>query len=233
MHWCVYQFDVKSAFLNGELVEEVYVSQPEGFIVPDKEEHVYRLKKALYGLKQAPRAWYSKIDSYFVENGFERSKSEPNLYLKRQGKNDLLIICLYVDDMIYMGSSSSLINEFKACMKKKFEMSDLGLLHFFLGLEVKQVEDGVFVSQRKYAVDLLKKFNMLNCKVVATPMNSNEKLQAEDGTERADARRFRSLVGGLIYLTHTRPDIAFAVGVISRFMHCPSKQHLGAAKRLL
>ena len=233
MHWCVYQFDVKSAFLNGELVEEVYVSQPEGFIVPGKEEHVYRLKKALYGLKQAPRAWYSKIDSYFVENGFERSKSEPNLYLKRQGKNDLLIICLYVDDMIYMGSSSFLINEFKACMKKKFEMSDLGLLHFFLGLEVKQVEDGVFVSQRKYAVDLLKKFNMLNCKVVATPMNSNEKLQAEDGTERADARRFKSLVGGLIYLTHTRPDIAFAVGVISRFMHCPSKQHLGAAKRLL
>ncbi|RVW83084.1 Retrovirus-related Pol polyprotein from transposon TNT 1-94 [Vitis vinifera] len=171
MHWCVYQFDVKSAFLNGELVEEVYVSQPEGFIVPD--------------------------------------------------------------DMIYMGSSSSLINEFKACMKKKFEMSDLGLLHFFLGLEVKQVEDGVFVSQRKYVVDLLKKFNMLNCKVVATPMNSNEKLQAEDGTKRADARRFRSLVGGLIYLTHTRPDIAFAVGVISRFMHCPSKQHLGAAKRVL
>ncbi|RVW26239.1 Retrovirus-related Pol polyprotein from transposon TNT 1-94 [Vitis vinifera] len=167
MHWCVYQFDVKSAFLNGELVEEVYVSQPEGFIV----------------------SW---------------SKSEPNIYLKRQ-----------------------------ACMKKKFEMSDLGLLHFFLGLEVKQVEDGVFVSQRKYAVDLLKKFNMLNCKVVATLMNSNEKLQAEDGTERADARRFKSLVGGLIYLTHTRPDIAFAVGVISRFMHCPSKQHLGAAKRLL
>ncbi|KAL6324301.1 hypothetical protein AAG906_007424 [Vitis piasezkii] len=121
-------------------------------------------------------------------------------------------------DTIYMGSFFSLINEFKAYMKKKFEMSDLGLLHFFLGLEVKQVEDGVFVSQRKYVfVDLLKKFNMLNCKVVATPMNSNEKLRDGDGTERADARRFRS---------------RFCVGVIS-VMHCPSKQHLGAAKRLL
>lgn len=128
LRYSMYQFDVKSAFLNGELQEEVYVTQPEGYIIHGKEEKVYKLKKALYGLKQAPRAWYSKIDSYFLDNGFERSKNEPTLYLKKQGKNDILIICLYVDDMIYMGSSSALVDEFKICMKKKFEMSDLGQL---------------------------------------------------------------------------------------------------------
>ncbi|XP_038704708.1 uncharacterized mitochondrial protein AtMg00810-like [Tripterygium wilfordii] len=112
-------------------------------------------------------------------------------------------------------------------------MSDLGSLHFFLGLEVKQGKDGVFVSQKKYATDLLKKFNMLNCKMAATPMNVNEKLQLEDGTEKANARNFRSLVGGLIYLTNTRPDIAFSMSIVSRFMHSPSKQHFGAAKRIM
>nr|ABW74566.1 integrase [Boechera divaricarpa] len=233
MHWPIYQFDVKSAFLNGELREEVYVDQPEGFIVEGREGFVYRLYKALYGLKQAPRAWYNKIDSYFAETGFERSKSEPTLYIKKQGAGDILVVCLYVDDMIYMGSSASLVSEFKASMMEKFEMTDLGLLYFFLGLEVKQVEDGVFVSQHKYACDLLKRFDMAGCNAVETPMNVNEKLLAGDGTEKADATKFRSLVGGLIYLTHTRPDICFAVSAISRFMHGPTKQHFGAAKRLL
>ncbi|XP_022843137.1 uncharacterized protein LOC111366657 [Olea europaea var. sylvestris] len=135
---------------------------------------------------------------------FERSKSEPTLYLKRHGKIDLLIICLYVDDIIYMGYSSSLIDEFKEHMKNKFEMSDLILLRYFLGLEVKLVEDGVFVSQRKYATYLPKIFNMPNCIVATTPLNLNEK-----------------------------PNIAFSVGMISRFMHCPSKIHLGVAKRVL
>ncbi|KAG7576575.1 Ribonuclease H-like superfamily [Arabidopsis thaliana x Arabidopsis arenosa] len=233
MHWPIYQFDVKSAFLNGELLEEVYVNQPEGFVVQGKEGCVYKLQKALYGLKQAPRAWYNKIDSFFGERGFERSKSEPTLYIKKQSEGDILIVCLYVDDMIYMGSSAAMVADFKDSMMKKFEMSDLGLLHYFLGLEIKQEEDGIFVSQQKYAADLLKRFNMTNCNVEETPMNVNEKLQMDDGTEKADPTRFRSLVGGLIYLTHTRPDISFAVSAISRFMHSPTKQHYGAAKRLL
>ena len=232
LSWSVYQFDVKSAFLNGELEEEVYVSQPKGFIISGKEEQVYKLNKALYGLKQAPRAWYAKIDSYFLQNGFERSKNEPTLYTKRQDKN-FLFVCLYVDDMIYMGSSSSLIDEFQVCMKKEFEMTDLGLLNYFLGIEVKQVEAGVFISQRKYAMDLLKRFNMMNCKTVPTPMNTNEKLQVDDGTGWVDEKLFRSMVGGLIYLTHTRPDIALSVGIVSRFMHSPSKHHFGAAKRII
>lgn len=227
--WNVYQFDVKSAFLNGDLKEEVYVTQPEGFIVNGKEEKVYKLKKALYGLKQAPRAWYTKIDSFFRENGFVRSENEPTFYLKRNGNHDFLLVCNYIDDIIYTGSSNSLLREFKSCMMRKFEMTELGKLHYFLGMEVKQGADGIFISQKKYASDLLKIFHMLNCKVATTPMNTNEKLQHEDGTNNAFGKYFRSL----IYLTHSRPDIVFSVGMVSRFMHSPTKHHLGAAKRIL
>lgn len=185
------------------------------------------------GLKQAPRACYFKIDSFFIENGFERSKNEPTLYFKRDGKSNFLVVCLYVDDIIYMGSSESIVAEFKSCMMKNFEMSDLGLLHYFLGLEVKHGVGGIFISQRKYAKDLLKRFSMLNCKTAPTPMNVNEKLSRDDGAEMKNATYFRSLVGGLNYFSRTRPDIAFSVGVVSRFMHNPSKLHLGAAKRIL
>ncbi|XP_049387663.1 uncharacterized mitochondrial protein AtMg00810-like, partial [Solanum stenotomum] len=151
-----------------------------------------------------------------------RSENEPTLYVKSKG-NDFIIVCLYVDDIIYTSSSISLVDEFKSQMKNEFEMSDIGLLHYFLGLEVHQAEDGIFLSQRKYARDLLIKFGLLNCKPATTPMNVGEKLQLNDRAEIDDARSFRSLVGGLIYLTHSRPDIAFSVGVVSRFMQQPSK----------
>ena len=130
----IYQFDVKSAFLNGELEEEVYATQPEGFVIQGSETKVYRLEKALYGLKQAPRAWYKRIDSYFLQNGFERSENEPTLYVKRHANGDFCIVCIYVDDMIYFGSSKILVAEFKLCMEKEFEMTDLGMLQYFLGL---------------------------------------------------------------------------------------------------
>ncbi|XP_059310206.1 uncharacterized mitochondrial protein AtMg00810-like [Lycium ferocissimum] len=190
---------LKSGFLNGELEEEVYVAQPEGFEINGQEENVYKLEKTLYGLKQAPRA----------------------------------CCMLYVDDIIYMGSSHSIVAEFKSNMMSRFEMQDLSLLHYFLGFEAKQEEDRVFVSQNKYASDLLKRFGLVDCKFAATPMNLNEKLQQEDCTERANARSFRSLVGGLIYLSHTRPNISYSVGVVSRFMSNPLKHHFGAAKRIL
>jgi Reverse transcriptase (RNA-dependent DNA polymerase) len=229
----VYQFDVKSAFLNGELAEEVFVEQPEGFRVKGKEDHVYKLHKALYGLKQAPRAWYSKIDKFFVDTGFSRSKSEPSLYVKKNSSENQMMVCLYVDDMIYMGTNQELVSEFRGKMKQQFEMTDLGLLKYFLGLEVIQREDGMFLSQQKYARDLLKKFEMENCNTCSTPMNVKEKLMKDDNTGAADGLKFRSLVGGLIYLTHSRPDITFSVSVISRFMQSPTKHHMGAAKRVL
>ena len=232
MKWQVFQFDVKSAFLNGPLVEDVYVEQPPGFVREGQEDKVYKLKKALYGLKQAPRAWYCRLDSYLQHHQFHRSESEPTLYVKMDGK-DVLLVCVYVDDIIYTSSSISLIEDFKKKMMTEFDMTDLGLLHYFLGLQVKQSCDGIFVSQEKYALDLLKKFHMQKCKVFATPMNVNEKLSMDDGSAKADEKQFRSMVGSLMYLTHTRPDIMFAVGLVSRFMHNPSMHHLGTAKRIL
>ena len=225
MKWKVFEFDVKSAFLNGTLEEDICIEQPQGFVISGQEEKVYKLKKALYGLKQAPRAWYRRLDSYLHKNDFHQSESEPTVYLKVKVA-DMLIVCVYVDDIIYTGSSITLINEFKEIMMHEFDMSDLGLLHYFLGFQFLHTKDGIFVSQEKYALDLLKKFNMLNYKSFATPMNANEKLMTDDGTPKLDGKFFRSLVGGLLYLTHSHPDIMFAVSLVLRFMHNPSAHHL-------
>lgn len=230
--WSMHQLDVKSAFLNGPLQEEVYVIQPPGFEIEDQEDKVYRLHKALYGLKQAPRAWYERIDKYLQGHEYYRTKSEPTVYVKRMGE-DIIIVCIYVDDIIYTSSSTNLLQEFKALMVKEFEMSDMGSLSYFLGLEITQSKEGLFLSQRKYATDLLNKFGMKNCNLSFTPMNCGEKFKADESDEIADVRVFRSLVGGLLYLSHTRPDIAFAVGLISRYMQKPTACHLGAARRIL
>ncbi|KAD6795802.1 hypothetical protein E3N88_06698 [Mikania micrantha] len=231
--WKLHQLDVKTAFLNGELNEEIYVQQPEGFISKGCEEKVYKLRKALYGLKQAPRAWYSKIDGYFINHGFVRSHSEPTLYVKREENYGIMYVCLYVDDIVCTSSNQEMVSMFKVSMRSEFEMSDMGLLRFFLGLEVTQAKDGVFVCQSQYAKNLLIKFGMGGAKAESTPMNVSEKLQLDDQAEKADEWNYRSTVGGLIYLTHTRPDLAYAVSVISRFMQKPSKIHQGAARRIM
>lgn len=145
---------------------------------------------------------------------------------------DCLIVSVYVDDIIYTSSSKAMVEEFKAQMKGEFDMSDMGILQYFLVLEVQQTKRGIFISQTKYAKELLCRMGMQNCSVVETPMNVNEKLSLEDGEEMVDPTRYISLVGGLIYLTHTRTDIVFPVGMVSRFMHQPSKNHFGAAKRI-
>ena len=143
--WKVYQLDVKSAFLHGEITEEVYVEQPKGYEVKGKENKVYRLKKALYGLKQAPWAWFSKIESYFVKEGFERSTSEHTLFTKKEGETSVLFVNLYVDDLIYIGNSKQMLEEFKNSMKMEFEMIDLGCMRNFLGVEVTQTPNGIFI----------------------------------------------------------------------------------------
>ncbi|KAL0441848.1 UNVERIFIED_CONTAM: Retrovirus-related Pol polyprotein from transposon RE2 [Sesamum radiatum] len=212
--------------------EEIYVEQPQGFIAKGSEEKVLRLKKALYGLKQAPRAWYSRIDKYFMDRGFRRSLSEPTLYIKSQG-NDTLIVSLYVDDLIYTGNNEKMIQVFKEDMMKTFEMSDLGLMHFFLGIEINQEKEGIFYMSRKYTETLLKKFKMESCKTVTTPLVTGEKYQKEDGSQKVDGSMYRSLIGSLLYLTATRPDIMFATCLLSRFMQSPSQVHYAAAKRIL
>ena len=159
--------------------------------------------------------------------------NEPTLYVKKEGMNGLVIVSLYVDDMIYTGSSLTLISKFRDSMMNMFDMTDLGELKYFLGVEIVQNETRIFMSQKKYIEDTLKKFNMSGCKMASTPMNLNEKFSVNDETEMANAIVYRSLIGRLIYLTHSRLDITYAVGSLSRFMHKPSKHHLGAARRIL
>ncbi|KAH9681198.1 hypothetical protein KPL71_026879 [Citrus sinensis] len=230
--WRIFQMDVKSAFLNGFLEEEVYIEQPLGYVVKGHEDKVLRLKKALYGLKQAPRAWNSRIDKYFQENGFTKCPYEHALYVK-ENDGDILIVCLYVDNLIFTGSDPSLFEEFKRVMIKEFEVIDIGLMAYYLGIEVKQKEEGIFISQESYAKEILKKFKMNDCKLISTPVECGVKLSKHDEGEDIDSTFLKSLVGSLCYLTCTRPNILYVVGLVSRYMENPKTTHFKAAKRIL
>ena len=211
--------DVKSAFLNGKIEEEMYVNQPPGYVKAGQESMVLKLYKALYGLKQAPRAWNTRIDAYF-KNGFIQCPFEPAVYVKvRQG--NLLIVALYVDDLIFMGNNEDMVKDFKKEMTQEFEMTDLGLMKYFLGIEVKQVKSGILISQEAYATNILKKFRMEHCNSSVTPMELGTKLSKFDEGVSVDANVYQSLVGSLRYLTCTRPDISYSVGIVSRFMEDP------------
>ncbi|CAL2240562.1 unnamed protein product [Prunus armeniaca] len=214
--WNLYQLDVKSAFLNRVLKDEVYVEQPQGFVKENQDIKVYKLNKALYGLKQAPRAWYDEIDSYFNKAGFKKSPSEATLYIKADEGTGILIVSLYVDDIVYTGSCSKLLEEFKNDMMKHYEMTDLGLLHHFLGMGV-----------------VIEKFGLKDCKSVVTLLVANERLCKEDGSEMANESDYGQIIGSLLYLTATRPDIMFASSLLARFMHNPTMKHMGTAKRVL
>ena len=197
-----------------------------------EEDKVYQLKKALYSLKQAPRAWYSRINDHLLSLGFERSLSETTLYVKHKG-NDILIVPLYVDDLIVTGNNRNLVDKFKKEMMQEFEMTDLGLMTYFLSMEVQQNQHEIFICQKKYAKEILKKFQMDDYKTMSTSMNPKEKLCKKDGTHQVDEAHFRSVIGCLMYLIATKLDIQFPVSVLSRFMHCATEIHLNAARRIL
>jgi hypothetical protein len=169
-NWKIHQLDVKSAFLNGDLKEEVYLVQPEGFIKKGQEDLVCKLKKALYGLKQAPRSWYIKIDSFFAQKGFVKSKNDPNLYFKKDENGNVALVSLYVDDLIIIGNASHLIEDIKIQLSQMFEMKDLGEIHYFLGLEIWREDGKTMVTQSKYTREILERFNMNECKAVSTPL---------------------------------------------------------------
>ncbi|KAH9324630.1 hypothetical protein KI387_004808, partial [Taxus chinensis] len=175
----VHQMDVTSVFLNGDLQEEVYMTQPEGYVILGREEKVCRLKKSLYGLKQAPRAWYIKIDEHLVQHGFVRNPYDPNLYLEKQG-GEMVIVVVYVDDLVITGSLVKMIDETKKDLKRSFDMIDLGLMHYCLGLEVCQKENNIFVSQMKYTKTTLEKFRMMDYTPIATPMENRLQLSHSD-----------------------------------------------------
>ena len=231
--WMIYQLDVKSAFLHEEIDEEVFVDQPPGYEQKGQESKVYRLKKALYGLKQAPRAWYSRIETYFVQEGFEKCPYEHTLFIKTADGGKLLIVCLYVDDLIFTGNDEIMFEHFKKSMMVEFDMTDLGKMRYFLGIEVLQRMDGIFISQRKYAQEVLERFNMNQCNPVHNPIVPGFKLTRDENGVRIDGTFYKQIVGSLMYLTATRPDLMFVVSLISRYMERPTETHLQTAKRVL
>jgi len=229
--WFVHQLDIKTAFLNGDLQEEVYVIQPLGFVLTGQEHMVCKLRKALYGLKQAPRAWYAKIDAFLTSQGFTNSPTESTLYIKSDG-GDILVIILYVDDMLLTGTDADQISAFKSELRSTFEMSDMGMLHHYLGIQFIQREKGIFMLQSKYVQRLLERFKFQDCKPISTPMEPGLKLTEHDGSESFDAILYCQAVGCLIYLCNTRPDIQYAVSQVSRYMHSPHMLHWQAVKRV-
>ncbi|GJS33557.1 retrovirus-related pol polyprotein from transposon TNT 1-94 [Tanacetum coccineum] len=227
----VYQMDVKSAFLYGTIEEEVYVCQPPGFEDPQFPDKVYKVEKALYGLHQAPRAWYETLSTYLLENGFRRGTIDKTLFIKKD-KGDILLVQVYVDDIIFGSTKKSLCVEFEQMMHKRFQMSSMRELTFFLGLQVQQKEDGIFISQDKYVADILKKFDFVTVKTTSTPIEPNKALVKDEEAEDVDVHLYRSMIGSLMYLTASRPDIMFVVCACARFQVTPKISHLHAVKRI-
>ncbi|GJT52656.1 putative ribonuclease H-like domain-containing protein [Tanacetum coccineum] len=225
------EMDVKSAFLYGTIEEEVYVCQPPCFEDPYFPDKVYKVEKALYGLHQAPRAWYETLSTYLIENGFRRGTIDKTLFIKKD-KGDILLVQVYVDDTIFGSTKKSLCNEFKGLMHKKFQMSSMGELTFFLGLQVQQKKDGIFISQDKYVAEILKKFDFATMKTASTPIETNKALVKDKEAKAVDIHLYRSMIGSLMYLTASRPDIMFVVCACARFQVTPKTSHIHVVKRI-
>ncbi|GJZ49660.1 retrovirus-related pol polyprotein from transposon TNT 1-94 [Tanacetum coccineum] len=223
--------DMKTAFLNGPLKEEVYVAQPDGFVDPDHPEKVYRLRKALYGLKQALRAWYDELSNFLMSKGFTKGTIDPTLFTIRYGE-DILLVQIYVDDIIFGSTNPKFSKRFEKLMHSRFEMSLMGEMKFFLGLQIHQSPRGIFINQAKYALEILKKHGMEKCDTVGTPMATKPKLDADLSGKLVDQTDYRSKIGSLMYLTSSRPDIVQAVCYCARYQARPTEKHLKEVKRI-
>lgn len=232
--WSLRQLDVQSAFLHGVLDEEVYMHQPPGYADKVHPSYVCKLDKALYGLKQAPRAWYARLCRKLKDLGFIPSRADTSLFYYNKGGLSLFVL-VYVDDIIVASSSQAVTDALLKDLQGDFALKDLGNLHYFLGIEVKQLEDGLLLSQQRYATEILGKAKMKNCKPVDTPLSITEKLSVAEGTKLGpeDSTKYRSMVGALQYLTLTRPDLSFVVNKVCQFLHAPTTTHWSAVKRIL
>jgi hypothetical protein len=228
----LYQMNVKSAFLNGPIKEEVYVEQPPGFEDSEYPTHVYKLSKALYGLKQVRRAWYECLRGFLITNGFKVKKADPTLFTKTIDK-DLFICQIYVDDIIFGSTNKASCEEFSRIMIQKFEMSMMAELKYFLGFQIKQLQEGTFICQTKYIQDILKKFGMKNAKPIKTPMGTNRHLDLDTGGKYVDQKVYQSMIGSLLYLCASRPDIMLLVCMYARFQANSKEIHLRFVKRIM
>ncbi|RVX21560.1 Retrovirus-related Pol polyprotein from transposon TNT 1-94 [Vitis vinifera] len=233
LDWSLHQLDVKNAFLNGDLEEEVYMDIPAGLETTSNFNKVCRLRKSLYGLKQSPRAWFERFTKVVKRYEFVQCQSDHTLFVKHFPEGKLAIIIVYVDDIILTSDHEEKIDLLKKLLTKEFEIKDLGNLKYFLGMEIARSKKGIAVSQRKYVLDLLNETGMLGCKPAETPMDTTVKLEESDGSAPIDKGRYQRLVGKLIYLSHTRPDISFSVSVVSQFMNNPTEKHMIAVIRIL
>lgn len=208
------------------------MSAPPGFTEDFAENEVCRLKRSLYGLKQSPRAWFGRFTTFMKQQNYKQSNADHTLFLKRKGS---LVTCLiiYVDDMIITGDDMEEMAILRQQLFSEFEKKDLGDLKYFLGIEVERCECGIFISQQKYILDLLAEVGMIDCKPAGAPMLTNQKLEYEEEKPGTDQGRYQRLVGKLIYLAHTRPDISFAVGIVSQFMHRPQNHHMEVVLRII
>ncbi|KAM7465888.1 hypothetical protein LguiB_013450 [Lonicera macranthoides] len=230
-HWPLHQLDIKNAFLHGDLQEEVYMEQPPGFVAQGEYGKVCHLRKSLYGFKQSPRAWFGKFSQAIETFGMAKSKSDHSVFYK-QSEAGIILLVVYVDDIVITGSDATGISSLKSFLHAQFHTKDLGMLKYFLGVEVTRSKKGIFLSQRKYVLDLLAETGKLGAKPCSAPMIPNVQL-TKDGQLFEDPEKYRRLVGKLNYLTVTRPDIAYSVSVVSQFMSSPTIHHWEVLEQIL
>ena len=233
-NWPLHQMDVKNAFLNGDLDETIYMDPPPGFRAEGEYSgKVCRLRKSLYSLKKSPRAWFNRFSEVILSLGFTKCHSDHTCFSHHRLDGRSVIILVYVDDIIITGDDTPGIIKVKKALSQSFDVKDLGPLRYFLEIEVARSRQGISLSQRKYTLDLLQDTGMMGCRSASTPMDPNHKLTNESGEILPDASVYQRLVGRLIYLTNTRPDITFAVSIVSQFMHAPRSAHLDAVHHIL
>ncbi|BBH02980.1 transposable element gene [Prunus dulcis] len=227
----IHQMDVKTAFLNGDLDEEIYMEQPEGFIVKGQEHKVCKLVKSLYGLKQAPKQWHEKFDKVILDYDFKFNGHDKCVYYK-ENNGEHVILCLYVDDILIFGTNLEIVNDVKSYLSRNFDMKDMGEAHVILGMKIEKTTQGISLSQSSTIEKMLKKFNYFECKPTPTPYDPNVHLKKNQG-EPFSQLKYSQMIGSLLYIANkTRPDIAYAVGRLSRYTHNPSKEHWNALERV-
>lgn len=230
--WLIKQLDVSNAFLHGDLDSEVYMEQPPGFCDQNKPDYVCRLRRSLYGLRQAPRQWYKRLNQALINHGFRVSPADSSLF--HYVKNNVTLFALvYVDDIILTGTCSHTLNNIILSLQSEFMLKDLGSLEYFLGMEATKTTDGLLLTQQKYITDLLQKANMSECRGISTPAATKGTVTSLANQSFSDPTLYRSIVGGLQYLSLTRPEVCYSVHKVSQFLHSPTEDNWSSVKRIL